>query len=106
MNPRRRSRPEDLRSLVTRVLDDLGFGEASAVMRLCARWEEAVGAEIAAHCRPTVLRGSVLEADVDTSVWCHRLQLRAPEILEGLRRVHGEDAPKRLRKEVCSGVDG
>ena len=34
---------------------------------------------------PSALRGDVLEASVDSSVWCQQLQLRAPEILAGLR---------------------
>lgn len=93
----RRSRPEPLARLVPRVLDELGFGEAAAVMRVARCWEEAVGSEVARHCRPTALRGSVLEAEVDSSAWCQELRMRGPEILAGLRRVLGEEAPAELR---------
>ncbi len=94
--PRRRGPPEALAVLVPRVLDDLGLGEAAAVMKIVKRWEEAVGPDIAAHCRPCVLRGELLEASVDSSVWCQQLKLRTPEILAGLRRVFGDDAPSQL----------
>lgn len=93
---KRRARDRDLEvigSLVPKVLGDLGLGDAARVMRVAERWEEAVGPEIAQHCRPTALRGSVLEVTVDSSVWCHQLRLRASEIVTALRRVLGEEAP-------------
>jgi predicted nucleic acid-binding Zn ribbon protein len=96
---RRRARDRDLEaigSLVPKVLGDLGLGSAARVMRVAERWEEAVGPEIARHCRPTALRGSVLEVTVDSSVWCHQLRLRASEIVAALRRVLGEEAPSEV----------
>jgi predicted nucleic acid-binding Zn ribbon protein len=79
------------------VLQELGLDEAAGVMRVVRAWEQAVGSEVARHCRPTALRGSVLEAEVDSSAWCQELSLRAPELLAGLRRALGEGAPTRLR---------
>ncbi|HXV35894.1 MAG TPA: DUF721 domain-containing protein [Myxococcota bacterium] len=92
----RKSRPEALGALVARVLDDLGARDSARVLRIAERWESAVGAEIAAHCRPTALRGAVLELSVDSSVWCQQLQLRAPDILEALRAALPEAAPTEL----------
>ena len=100
---RRKSRPEAIGGLVQQVLQDLGEGEAVRVLRIAERWEDAVGREVAQHCRPTALRGSVLLASVDSSVWCQQLQLRAPELLAGLARVFGEDAPTALRLRVARG---
>ncbi len=96
MSRTRKSRPEPLGALVARVLKDIGAGDSARVMRIAECWEEAVGSEIAAHCRPTALRGGVLEVTVDSSVWCQQLQLRGPEILEALRAVLPEDAPTEL----------
>ncbi len=92
----RKSQPELLGPLVARVLKDIGAGDSARVMRLAECWADAVGAEIAAHCRPTVLRGGVLEVTVDSSVWCQQLQLRGPEILEALRAALPPDAPSEL----------
>jgi predicted nucleic acid-binding Zn ribbon protein len=97
---RRQSELEPLGPLVPRVLDELGMGALSRVARLAARWEEAVGPEIARHCRPTRLAGETLEATVDSSAWCQQLSLRRPEILAALRRVCGADAPADLRLRV------
>ena len=96
MSGRRKSRPEPLGPLVARVLEDIGAGDSARVMRIAECWEAAVGPEIAAHCRPTALRGGVLEDTVDSSVWCQQLQLRGPEILEALRAVLPADAPSEL----------
>ncbi len=100
MKRRSRSQFEPIGSLVPRVMSDLGLTDTARVMKIAARWEEAVGREIADHCRPTALRGGLLEATVDSSVWCQQLQLRAPEILQALRRLLGEDAPSDLRLRV------
>jgi predicted nucleic acid-binding Zn ribbon protein len=69
-------------------------------MRIAACWEQAVGAEIAGHCRPSALRGGVLEVTVDSSVWSQHLQMRRDEILGGLRSALGSDAPADLRFRV------
>ena len=97
MTRRGRQEPEAIGSLVHRVLGDLGLDASARVVRIAERWEEAVGSEIAAHCVPTSLRGRVLEAQVESSVWCQQIQPRRPEILAGLRRVFGDDAPTDVR---------
>lgn len=100
MSPARRSKPERVGSLVPGVLTDLGFDDSVRVYRLAERWEEAVGPEVAAHCRPTALRGDVLEAKVDSSTWCQALSLRKPDLLAALRETFGDAAPQDLRLRV------
>jgi predicted nucleic acid-binding Zn ribbon protein len=105
--PRRRRKPRDpqlVGSLVPRVLADLGLASSARVLRLADCWEEAVGPEVARHCQPTALQGDVLEATVDSSVWCQQLQLQRGEILAALRRVAGDDAPTSLWLRV--GAEG
>jgi len=93
---RGRRAPRPLGEFVHGVLDDLGLGNASALVRIAERWEAIVGVEVARHCQPALLRGRVLEATVDSSVWCQQLQLRSPEILAALRRELGPEAPADL----------
>ena len=95
--PRRpKSRPEAVGVLIDRVLADLGAGATARAVRIADHWLDAVGPEIADHSRPVGIRGDVLEVSVETSVWCQQLQLRIPEILAGLRRSVGDDAPARV----------
>jgi predicted nucleic acid-binding Zn ribbon protein len=91
-----KSRPEAVGALIDRVLADLGAGATARAVRIADHWLDAVGPEIADHSRPIGIRGDVLEVAVETSVWCQQLQLRIPEILAGLRRSVGDDAPARV----------
>lgn len=93
---RPKSRPEAVGALIDRVLADLGAGATARAVRIADHWLDAVGPEIADHSRPVGIRGEVLEVAVETSVWCQQLQLRIPEILAGLRRSVGDDAPARV----------
>ena len=93
---RAKGEPEAIGKLVPQVLRELGFDASARVVRVAERWQEAVGPEVASHCRPTALRADRLEVSVDSSVWCQQLQLRAPELLAALRRVLGDDAPSDL----------
>ncbi|HEY8492278.1 MAG TPA: DUF721 domain-containing protein [Myxococcota bacterium] len=100
MRRRGRREPRRVGDLVGVVLDDLGIAGASAVLRIAERWEAIVGPEVARHCRPERLVGTVLEATVDTSVWCQQLQLQRPALLAALRRELGPAAPTDLRLRV------
>jgi predicted nucleic acid-binding Zn ribbon protein len=96
----RSKQPTALGAALPRVLDELGIEGAATALRILDCWEQAVGPEIARHARPTLLRGSVLEATVDSSVWCQQIQLRGPEILAALREILGPEAPRDLRLRV------
>lgn len=104
--PRRKSRLQPVGELVERVLADLGDSAIARAVRIADHWEQAVGAEIAHHSRPVAIRGEVLEVAVDSSVWCQQLQLRTPEILDGLRGAVGDDAPQRVWLRVGDGASG
>ena len=93
---RGRREPRRVGDVIGNVLDDLGLEGTSAVLRIAERWEAIAGPEVARHCQPSRLRGGVLEATVDTSVWCQQLQLRQREILAALRRELGAEAPSDL----------
>jgi predicted nucleic acid-binding Zn ribbon protein len=100
MSRLRSKQPTALGAALPRVLDELGVEGAATALRILDCWERAVGPEIARHARPTLLRGSVLEASVDSSVWCQQIQLRGPEILAALREILGPEAPRDLRLRV------
>jgi predicted nucleic acid-binding Zn ribbon protein len=93
----KRGRPVAVGSVVPQVLAELGLGEAAAVLRIQQAWEAAAGAAIAAHARPAVLRGTLLEVAVDSSAWAQHLMLERPRILAALRERLGDAAPRDLR---------
>jgi predicted nucleic acid-binding Zn ribbon protein len=95
--------PERVGALVPRVLRDLGLEASARVVHIAEHWEAWVGAELARHSRPTVLRGDVLELEVASSAWSQILQQRRPELLEVLRRELGPNAPRDLRLRIGAG---
>ncbi|MBJ21618.1 MAG: DUF721 domain-containing protein [bacterium] len=97
---RRKGRLESVGSLVGQVLGDLGLDGVALAHRIGSRWEEIVGPQIAAHCRPLGIRGGVLELEVDSPVWSQQLQLRKPELLARLEDDLGKEAPRELRFQV------
>ena len=97
---RRKGRPTSVGDLVGTVLSDLGLDGVARAHRIGAAWEQAVGAQVAAHCRPLGLRGDLLEVEVDSPVWAQQLQLRKPDLLAALARELGADAPAELRFQV------
>jgi len=102
---RRPSQPVSIGQLVPTVLDELGIGGSARIVRVVECWKDAVGPEVARHCRPISFReADVLEAEVDSSVWCQQLKLRAPQLLAALRNALGDDAPRDLRFRVGSAV--
>ena len=96
MTRRGRREPRALRDLVGTVLGDLDLDRGSEIGAIAARWDHIVGPRAAAHARPTLLRGGVLEATVDSSAWCQELTLRRSELLRALRQELGDRAPTEL----------
>jgi predicted nucleic acid-binding Zn ribbon protein len=97
---RRKGQPTAIGDIVGQVLGDLGLDAVARAQRIGAIWESAVGAPVAAHCRPLGMRGDVLELEVDSPVWSQQLQLRKPELLAALERVLGSGAPRELHFQV------
>ncbi|MBW2273430.1 MAG: DUF721 domain-containing protein [Deltaproteobacteria bacterium] len=95
-----RGAPEGVAAALSRILSGIDLAPAARSAEIARRWEEIVGPEVAAHCRPVGLKGEVLHAEVESSVWCQELQLRSPEILAALRGAIGDSAPTALRLRV------
>lgn len=79
------------RSLDTVVRALRGSG-AQAVSGVFARWEEAVGPQIAAHARPAALDGTRLVVEVDDPGWATQLRYLGSQLLGCLQAVAGTGA--------------
>ena len=71
---------------VVRSLRGPGSLEVKGVF---GRWEEAVGAQLAAHARPVRLDRGVLVVEVDEPAWATQIALLANTIRERLDSVTG-----------------
>lgn len=79
--------PESLREILSRLFTARGWGRRQERIHLEQAWNEAAGADIAAHSRPGALRRGVLEVTVDNAVLLQELaHFHKRRLLEQLRR--------------------
>ena len=64
------------------------------------RWEEAVGAAVAAHVQPVKLDGEVLVVEVDDPAWATQIRFLEATLRERLREVAGASV-ERLEVRVA-----
>ena len=102
MPPPRRREPEAIGSLIPKLLEEIGLDEAGDGVRLLKIWDEALGPELAPHCRPEGIRRGVIRARVRDSSWMQRLQMEKPRVLAALRAELGDAANGDLRLRIGS----
>jgi predicted nucleic acid-binding Zn ribbon protein len=73
-------RPEDSRVQATSV---------SAIGGVFNRWDEAVGAPVAAHVQPLRLEGTTLVVEVDDPAWATQMRFLEATLRERLAEVAG-----------------
>ncbi|MHB8681738.1 MAG: DciA family protein [Acidimicrobiales bacterium] len=79
----------------------LGMAKSAALSAIFVRWDELVGASVAAHVRPLRLDGRTLVVAADQPAWATQIRHLAPEILARLATECGADeAPERLEVRV------
>ena len=97
---RRRGSSESLAALLPKLLDEVGLGATAQAVQVIRAWDEALGPDFRAHCRPDGVRNGVIHARVRDSGWMQRIQLEKPRIFARLRAILGESAPKELRLRI------
>jgi predicted nucleic acid-binding Zn ribbon protein len=64
---------------------------------LSARWDQIVGAEIAAHCRPVRLSAGELTCVAESTAWATQLRLMSRQLLTRIAAEVGPDVVRRLK---------
>jgi predicted nucleic acid-binding Zn ribbon protein len=64
-----------------------GFPSAFELGMLRERWEDVVGAQLAAHCRPRSLDQGVLVVVAETGAWAAELRFHAATLLSRLQAI-------------------
>ncbi len=77
------------------------FGPQGGMPEVLAAWPEAVGQMVADNAWPArIARDRTLHVNTSSSAWAFELAQLAPTILDRLRELLGEGAPKVLRFAV------
>src|SRR5262249_48025789 len=94
-----RPRAEEPRPVAS-SLDDgaraIGAPPTEALSVVFGRWEELVGAAVAAHCRPVSLVRSTLVVSVDHPAWATQVKYLGSTLLARITEMVGQEVASRL----------
>jgi predicted nucleic acid-binding Zn ribbon protein len=95
--------PQPLGAAITRLLTERGWQQQVAVGSAFGRWEQIVGAELAAHARPEGFSDGVLTVVADSSAWAAQLQLLAATLVQRLNAELGQGTVRRVKVRGPTG---
>jgi len=95
--------PQPFEVTISRLLADRGWDTPVAVGGVMGRWDQLVGAEVAAHCAPEEFTESVLTVRTDSTAWATQMRLLAPTVLARVADELGAGVVTRL---VVKGPSG
>jgi predicted nucleic acid-binding Zn ribbon protein len=98
--------PRRLRSSLDRYARRIGAAEASSLGAVFARWEEIVGAGVAAHAEPLSLVDGSLVVGVDDPAWATQIRFLGNDILRRLEEVAGAGVASRVEVRVKGSKRG
>jgi predicted nucleic acid-binding Zn ribbon protein len=88
--------PRALHESLRQVTARLGMPTPDVLAQVFARWEELVGAGVAAHAVPKTLKDGVLTVAVDHPAWASNLRLLSADLLRQISAATGEGAVTEL----------
>ena len=92
--------PRPLGSSLDRISRSLGGPPAAALTTIFERWEDIVGAAVAAHSRPLALRRDTLTIAVDQPGWATQLTYLEADLVRRIGEATGTDTVRRVRVTV------
>jgi predicted nucleic acid-binding Zn ribbon protein len=73
--------PRPVRESLERVTARLGMAPPDVLGHVFTRWEELVGADVAAHATPLTLRDATLTISVDHPAWATSLRILSADLI-------------------------
>jgi predicted nucleic acid-binding Zn ribbon protein len=88
--------PEGVGNVFSRMLADRGWKSPVAIGSVLSRWDEIVGADIAAHCVPESFDADTVLVRCDSTAWATQLRLITPQVLQRFEAELGAGVVTRL----------
>jgi predicted nucleic acid-binding Zn ribbon protein len=88
--------PQPVGSVLAGYVEDRGWQLPLAEARVFADWAGLVGADVAAHCTPIILRDGELKVSAESTAWATQLRLLAATVLARLVAELGPDVVTKL----------
>jgi predicted nucleic acid-binding Zn ribbon protein len=88
--------PQPFGAVLAKLVKSRGWQRPAAEATVFGDWPKVVGAEIAAHCRPTKLEGGELTIEAESTAWATQLRLLAARLLAGIAAQVGHNVVTKL----------
>jgi len=92
----RRDDPQPLSTALDGLLADQGWRLAAAIGSVFGRWDQLVGAEVAAHTRPERFSDGELVVIADSAAWATQVRLLAATLVRRLNEELGHGTVTRV----------
>lgn len=92
----RREDPQPLSAALDGLLGDQGWRTAAAIGSVFGRWDQLVGADVAAHTRPERFSDGELLVIADSSAWATQVRLLTSAVLRRLNEELGHGTVTRV----------
>lgn len=81
-----------------------GLEHPAETARIFASWEQIVGPEVAARCRPTSLKGGVLKVRTESAVWASEFRYLSADVIARINSELGKPVIREVKPWVKAGV--
>ena len=88
--------PQPVSGAIDRLVVERGWETPVAVGGVLGRWDQVVGADVAAHCAAESFDGGVLVVRTVSTAWATQVRLLAPMVLRRLAEELGDGVVERL----------
>ncbi len=88
--------PQTVAATVSRLVAEHGWGEHLRVHGVLARWDQIVGPDVAAQCRPERYAETELSVTAATTAWATQLRMLAPTLVRRLNEELGDGTVTRI----------
>jgi predicted nucleic acid-binding Zn ribbon protein len=89
--------PAVLGDAVEKLVEQRQWSRTLTAAGLLPRWEQIVGSDIAAHCRPERLEAGELTCVAESTAWATQLRLLSAQVLARIAADVGPDVVGRLK---------
>jgi len=88
--------PQTVSGSIDRLVSERGWQAPVAVGGVIGRWDQVVGADVAAHCTAETYEDGVLTVRADSTAWATQVRLLSPTVMRRLGEELGEGVVERL----------
>lgn len=89
--------PKDLGGIMKNLVQDRGWNAPVAVGSVMSRWEELVGADISAHCKPVSFDNGIVTIRTDSTSWASQMRLLNFQLLKVFSEKLGSGVVREIK---------